>query len=107
MEEKGGILALGLDKKHFQDKFDFIHNKFNNISCYGSWKPINKDTNISKIDRIDISLLYDQSNLFEAHPLVKKTSLENDFLQAMYECESIFFSTIDRCSSKKNKHNRK
>ena len=101
MEEKGGILALGLDKKHFQDKFDFIHNKFNNISCYGSWKPINKDTNISKIDRIDISLLYDQSNLFEAHPLVKKTSLENDFLQAMYECESIFFSTIDRCSSKK------
>ncbi len=101
MKDKGSILALGLDKKHFQDKFEFIHNKFNNISCYGSWNPINKDLNISKIDRIDISLLYDQSNLFKAYPLVKKKSLEDDFLNAMYECESIFFSTVDRCSSKK------
>lgn len=92
------ILALGLDKPHFQDKFDHFQKAYNSVNCYGSWNPIKKELCLSKQPRIDFSLLYDKEHLFKAFPLKKKAVLDTAFLKAMYECESVFFSTIDRCS---------
>ena len=92
------ILALGLDKSHFQEKFEYFQKAHNNVYCYGSWNPIKKELCLSKQPRIDISLLYDKENLFEAFPIKKKAVLDTEFLKAMYECESVFFSTVDRCS---------
>jgi len=106
MKFKSKILVYGIDKPFFQDKFEFINKKYDNISCYASWSPIKKDLTISKLDRIDISLLYDQENIFNAYPLKKKAVLDKIFLSEMYECESVFLSTIDRCSAKSNSLNK-
>ena len=79
MKFKSKILVYGIDKPFFQDKFEFINKKYDNISCYASWSPIKKDLTISKLDRIDISLLFDQENIFNAYPLKKKSSIRQEF----------------------------
>ena len=92
------VLVLGLDKQYFQDKFEIFHSKYKSINSYMSWNPINPKLEISKIKRIDLSLLYNQERIFEAYKFDQISVLGSDFLSNMYECESVFFSTIDRCS---------
>ena len=91
-------MVIGLDKHYLQDKFEYFQKVYNKVSCYGSWSPIKNELILKKQPRIDFSFLYDKKNLFKAFPLKKKAVLGAEFLEAMYECESVFFSTIDRCS---------
>lgn len=98
MSRAQNILVLGLDKPYFQDKFDHLYSKHQNISFYISWNPIESNLKISSLNRIDSSLLYNQEKVFDAYKLNRKTVLDKPFLHNMHECETVFFSTIDRCS---------
>ena len=101
MDKQISILALGLDKNHFQEKFEYFYKEYKYLKFLLSYNPIPDNFKISKLDRIDASKLYDRDRIFEAFGLNKKAILDSKFLSQMYECESLFFSTLDRCSTEK------
>ena len=105
MYKKTSILALGLDKLHFQEKFENYYNEFKNLNYLLSFNKIPNSLSISKLDWIDSSKLYKMQRVFEAFDLSKKSTLDSNFLSKMYECESLFFSTLDRCSTEKRSQN--
>ena len=99
MNKQISILALGLDKVHFQEKFEYYNKEYKYLNFVLSYNPIPNNLKISKLDRIDASKLYDRDHVFEAFELNKAAILDSKFLSQMYECESLFFSTLDRCST--------
>ena len=105
MYKKTSILALGLDKSHFQEKFENYYNEFKNLNYLLSFNKIPNSLSISKLDWIDLSKLYQMHRVFEAFDLTKKANLDSKFLSEMYECESLFFSTLDRCSTENRSQN--
>ena len=99
MKKHISILALGLDKIHFQEKFETYNKEFKNLKYLLSFSPIPNNLKISKLERIDQSKLYKRDCVFNAFNLPKKSNLDSKFLSEMYECESLFYSTLDRCST--------
>ena len=76
MNNEINILALGLDKIHFQDKFEYYHRKYKNLKCLLSYNQIPSNLDISKIDRIDASLLYNREKVFKAFKMKSKSILD-------------------------------
>ncbi len=95
----GKILVQGIDKDYFQDKFEIFHKHYKKITCVISFYPINSKYALSNIDRIDLSSLYNFKSIKNAYPINYSTYLDSKFLTEMNECQSVFFSTIDRCCS--------
>ena len=93
----GKILVQGVDKDYFQDKFEIFHNKYKEISCVMSFNPLNSNYAISKVDRIDLSCLYNIKLIKNAYHINYTTVLDSKFLNLMNECQVSFFSTLDRC----------
>ena len=93
----GEILVSGIDKDFFQEKFEFFHNNYAKIACVISYYPIQSNYNISNVDRIDLSCLYNLKLIKNAYNINFKTVIDSKFLHEMRECQSVFFSTIDRC----------
>lgn len=105
MYKKISVLALGLEKKHFQEKFENYYNEFKNLNYILSFSKIPNSFSISKLDWIDSSKLYKINKVFEAYHLSKKSTLDSNFLSKMYECEHLFNSTLDRCSTETRSQN--
>lgn len=96
---KNKVLAFNIDKSFFQEKFEYLNDKYDILGCYASWNPLDKKLKISKKDRIKIELLYDKNEIFNSYPIKRISCLDTEFLSKMYECESYFFDTVDRCSA--------
>lgn len=105
MYKKISVLALGLEKKHFQEKFENYYNEFKNLNYILSFRKIPNSFSISKLDWIDSSKLYKINRVFEAYHLSKKSTLDSNFLSKMYECEHLFYSALDRCSTETRSQN--
>ena len=58
MNKQISILALGLDKAHFQEKFEYYNKEYEYLNFLLSFNPIPNNLKISKLDRIDASKLY-------------------------------------------------
>ena len=101
MEKGIGIFVHGLDKQLVQQKFEHFQARYGLVKFYSSWNPINSLPISKNAKRIDSSLLYKTTALFNAYPLERKSLLDKNFLQSMTECESLYFSSLDRCAAKK------
>jgi hypothetical protein len=93
----GNILVQGIDKDFFQDKFEIFHTKYKKISCIISFNLLNEKYKISKVDRIDLTCLYNKNLIYKAYHKNYSTILDSNFLNQMNECQILFFSTLDRC----------
>lgn len=93
------FLILGLDKKYMLTFFEEFQKKYSCISFVYAWNKINETSLLESIPRIDSSKLYNTETITNAFELKKFSVLDNDFLEEMYECKTVFLNTIDRCAA--------